>query len=129
MDVSIKGLNFERGIERIIQSGEARQGTLPKDGRLAPSESRAVPRLEQLLHTATLADNLSADVAPRIDERDLLLPDRFHRTLCEVQDALAREAARHPGQEGVFKEAASLLREERELRDLVDAYRNALFKG
>lgn len=128
MDINIKGMSFDRGIERIISSGEASQTTLPRDGRLAPSDGRAMPRLDQLLHTTTLADQLRLDIAPQIEDHDLLLPDRFHRTLCEIQEGLEHEAAQHTEHKELFRSAAALLREEREL-DLLDIYRSALFKG
>lgn len=129
MDINIKGISFDRGIERIISSREARQGELPREGRLAPSDGRAVPRLDQLLYTPTLADGLIQELAPQLEDRDLLLPDRFHHALAGAQETLAQEAAHHPEHKALFRQAAALLREERALRDLLDMYRSALFKG
>lgn len=87
------------------------------------------PRLDQLFKTPTLADGLAGELAPQIEERDLLLPDQFHRTLTEARAMLSKEAASHPQHKAVFREAAAVLREEGDLRDLVDMYRSALFKG
>lgn len=129
MDVKITGISFERGIDRIISTGERAQVELPRDGRLAPSDRRVMPRLDQLLHTATLTDIVTGELAPRIEDRDLLLPDRFHRTLDEVREEVALASARHPDHRALFKAATALLDEERDMRGLLDMFRSALMKG
>lgn len=129
MDISLKGITFDRGIDRIITPDETPQGRLPTEGRLAPSGEAVTPKLDQLLKTPNLADGLAAELAPRIDERDVLLPDQFHRTMTEVRAMLGKEAANHPQHKAVFRDAAAVLKEEGDLRDLVDMYRSALFKG
>lgn len=129
MDINIKGMNFDRGIDRVISSGETLQGRLPTEGRLAPSDGRVMPRLDQLLAMPDLADNLAREFAPQLGDRDLLLPDRFHHALMTVKDMLTDEKLNHPEQKGVFNKAERVLNEESSLRELLDMYRSALFKG
>ncbi|WP_142848249.1 hypothetical protein [Telmatospirillum sp. J64-1] len=129
MDFNIKGFSFDRGIDRIISAQDQPENRLPSEGRLAPSDSRAIPRLDQILHTETVGGALLRDLAPKLSQNDMLMPDRFHRALGEALDMINQQAGAHPEHDSLFKEAASVLREEQELRELLDLYRNALFKG
>lgn len=129
MDINIKGVSFDRGIDRIISADEQPRGGLPGDGRLAPGETRTLPRLDRILHADTLADALHDELAPRLDDRGILIPDQFHRALSDALDDLRSAQKAQPEHAATFREAQAVLREERELRDLLDMYRNALFKG
>lgn len=129
MDINIKGVSFDRGIDRIIAADEQPRGELPSDGRLAPGEARAQPRLDQILHASTLADALRDELAPRLDDRGILMPDRFNRELSSALASLEAAQKAQPEHAAAFREARAVLREEQELRDLIDMYRNALFKG
>lgn len=129
MEITSKGITFDRGIDRVITQTDAPQGHLPTNGRLAPSDGRVMPKLEQLLAAPNIGNRLAAELAPRMEDRDMLLPDQFHRTLHAAQDRLASESRNHPEHKALFREAQNVLKEERDLRDLVDMYRSALFKG
>ncbi|HLO78018.1 MAG TPA: hypothetical protein VK196_16310 [Magnetospirillum sp.] len=129
VDLNLKGISFDRGIDRVIPSGELQQGHLPTEGRLSPSDGRATPRLDQILAMPDLADNLARELAPRLDDLALLLPDRFLRALSSTRDMLTDEKRNHPEHQSLFREAEKVLGEESGLRELLDMYRSALFKG
>lgn len=129
MEITSKGITFDRGIDRIITTADTPQGHLPKDGRLAPSDGRVMPKLDQLLAAPTIADRLASELTPRMADRDMLLPDQFHRALSDAQSLLGKEMRNHPEHKAAFQEALALLKEESDLRELVDMYRSALFQG
>lgn len=129
MEITSKGIIFDRGIDRVITQTDTPQGHLPADGRLAPSDGRVMPRLDQLLAAPNIGNRLAAELAPRMEDRDMLLPDQFHGALNAVQDRLGKEVRNHPENKAAFREAQGVLKEESDLRDLVDMYRSALFKG
>lgn len=128
MDIRSTGPTFDRGIDRIIQPAEQLEVNLPRDGRLAPAEEAARPRLDQVLHLSSLNDVVQAELRPTIDNKDVLIPARYRQLLDQTLGTLNR-AAEESSNSAPLKAAARLLREERELFDLLDLYRNTLFQG
>ena len=128
--MEIKGFNFDRGIDRIIRSAQDQAiGRLPSEGRLPPSEIPSPERLDQLLHMSTLSDVLRDELMPPIADRSLLMPDTFQNTLTEFLSHYDDLKAKYAEHAKVFAEARAVLREERDLRELLDYFKNALLKG
>ena len=110
-------LTFDTGIERIIQSGERADQPLPERNALTPTGEPVRVRLDEMLR---------GSVRPQISDKTVLAPGRYQTLLDEAQAELRRRAG---GESNALANAAALLEEEQQLRDLLNTLRNLLVQG
>jgi type III secretion protein X len=126
-------LFFDRGIDRVVDAPDAAQASLPEGDALVPAALARWAALEELLHAENLESLLDAWVRPELAERELLAPRAFRAAMEAVLarfrgTAQARRQA-NPRLGRLLDEAARVLGEDIELRDLLQMYRGALLQG
>lgn len=124
---------FDRGIDSItFKANEGAQG-LPDLFDLVPAEQGQRPQLERLLSVHNLDALLDDAIRPDIDDRELLMPQKFRQTLDatlhHLRQAAEERQALDPDSTRVLNRAARLLNEEVGLRDLLQMYRSVLYQG
>jgi type III secretion protein X len=123
---------FERGIDSITFKGSDGAQGLPDQQELAPAEGER-PLLEQLLAMPNLDAFLDDAIRPEIEDRELLMPQKFRQALDGAIAAIRRGAddaeSSDPETAKVLNRASRLLNEEVGLRDLLSMYRSVLFQG
>ena len=125
---------FERGIESIVDAADTPDTPLlPHFHALAPSSLARPTALDELLRADNLESLLDAYVFPEIVERELLSPMRFRAAMqtahAEFQRSAERRRQVNPRLGALLERAALVLRDEIELRELLQMYRNALLQG
>jgi type III secretion protein X len=138
-DMRISGLVFDRGIDSITYAQQGGHPTLPERGESAPPDVGARAQLSALFDQPSIGDFLEAATRPQITNRDLLVPSRFREQLDNALQQLRDAAAQWQQGDGaaagggdelrILNRATRLLSEEVGLRDLVQAYRSALYQG
>lgn len=136
-DISLGGLGFDRGIDRITYARQDAGSRLPERGDSAPAELAQRPQVETLLAMTTLDDTLDAALRPQLENRELLSPTQFRGALDSALQHLRESAEARAGltdadateSTRVLNRATRLLNEESGLRDLVQMYRSALYQG
>ena len=124
----IGGFSPNLGIEKIIGSAEG-PGTaiLPSSTRVVPTDAMTSMEALHELYAPTWDKAMQNFLRPRIDARELLIPGvfagRIRQARKELQDA-ARKAKAKP-----LRDAALLLEEDEEMKELLDIYRNLLLQG
>ena len=125
----MKVLSFDRGIEQVHQGGDPERTLLPSQRTsVQPSEKHPDVRLNQLFDASSTDRRLLDGLKPDIQDKNVLMPARYHDMLRKVHQCL-KEALEHGrGEEGrrILEEAAALLKEEKGLMDLLETYRNIL---
>jgi type III secretion system YscX family protein len=119
-------LTFDTGIERIIQSGERVDQPLPERNALTPTGEPVRVRLDEMLNAPALNELLRGSVRPQIADKTVLAPGRYQTLLDEAQAELRHRAG---GESNALANAAALLEEEQQLRDLLNTLRNLLVQG
>ena len=119
-------LTFDTGIERIIQSGERADQPLPERNALTPTGEPVRVRLDEMLNAPALNELLRGSVRPQIADKTALAPGRYQTLLDEAQAELRHRAG---GENSVLANAATLLEQEQQLRDLLNTLRNLLVQG
>ncbi len=124
-------LSFNTGIERVIEGEGPESARLPDSATLLPSEEAVDGKLESALFTPSLDDRLLAWQRPRVNDRNILVPDRFHAMIHEAREAMSEASARAKTREdrNAFGGAADVLSEETELAGVLFTYRNMLHKA
>lgn len=131
-------LAFDRGIERVTYARREDTHSLPQRQEGPPSELGGRPSLEALLAQPTLDEFLENAIRPALENRNLLVPSRFHAALERVYAGLASQVDGETGETDVplspenkriLQRAVRLLSSERELRGLVQMYRSVLYQG
>jgi type III secretion protein X len=122
--------SLDRGLDSITQSTRP-EVPLPDASHLPPAEQLNRPELDRLLHQPNLQDFLAGQLRPEINDRALLTPQRFERTLRQagqtLRDLSSAGATREPSP--AMSKAARALSEEANLRELLNMYRSTLFQG
>ncbi len=123
---------FDRGIEAITAQRLGGSQTLPEMRKLLPPENK-LPHLDRLLAQPTLASYIDRAIAPRIDDRSLLMPHVFGATLRsalqELRKQIERQGDPRSRRSRVLTRARRVLDEEQELRELVQMYVSTLYQG
>ena len=124
---------FDRGIDSITYKGSEAVPGLPDQLELAPAEAGQRPQLEQLLAMPNLDAFLDEAIRPEIEDRELLMPQRFRQALDGALSTIRENAeglqSTDPDTARVLNRASRLLHEEVGLRDLLQMYRSVLFQG
>lgn len=131
-DIRFNSLVFDRGIESITHARPEAATTMPESGDAPPPDVGARAQLDGLLQEHSMDDRLDEALRPRLENRALLAPARFHAALGAVQLLLrqtAQERADDSTEARVLNRAVRLLVEESSLRELVQMYRSALYQG
>jgi hypothetical protein len=119
------------GLETVLTTQELEPPQLPQLTSLPPSEETMEAQLPLLLGSPTIDARILAALRPFLRNRDILGPNRWGTLADEAPASLEEIAAGMP--EGDDKQAllaaARLLREEKDLRDLLSLYRHTLHKA
>lgn len=131
-DIRFNSLVFDRGIESITHARQEPVLAMPERSDAPPSEMGVRAQLDKLLQETSMDGRLDAALRPRLKNRSLLSPGRFHAALGLVLQ-LVRDAAKQQPADSeasrVLNRVARLLGEEASLRELVQMYRSALYQG
>lgn len=123
-------VRIDQGITKIlrgpIQQGEERPSST---NNYSPAYTATRQRLDELYAMPNLDDYLIAEMAPLVNEGSLLLPHRFVAELAAARELLRRERERQKRHARIFSRAIDLLSDQMELRDLLQSYLTALYKG
>jgi hypothetical protein len=128
----MKVFSFDTGIEQILRQDDLKSARLPdRTASLLPSEDHPSVRLNELFRAASLDRRILAFLKPELQDKNILIPARYHAILREVQERLKKEAEKRKSGKGgdTLESAAELLEEEKELMVLLDTYRNLLHQG
>jgi type III secretion protein X len=124
---------FERGIDSITFKGNDSAQVMPDQQELVPAEQGQRPQLEQLLSMPSLDAFLDDLIRPDIEDRELLMPQKFRQAMDGAMAEIGRQAqemqSNDPETTKVLNRATRLLNEEVGLRDLLQMYRSVLFQG
>jgi type III secretion protein X len=124
---------FERGIDSITFKGNDSAQVMPDQPELVPAEQGQRPQLEQLLSMPSLDAFLDDLIRPDIEDRELLMPQKFRQAMDGAMAEIGRQAqemqSNDPETTKVLNRATRLLNEEVGLRDLLQMYRSVLFQG
>ncbi len=131
-DIRINSLVFDRGIDSITHVRGETASAMPERGDAPPPDVGVRAQLDILLQKPSLDNRLDAALRPQLQNRELLSPGRFHEALNGVIQHLRQVAQNGPDapeQSRVLNRAVRLLTDESQLRELVQAYRSALYQG
>lgn len=121
---------IDQGIVKIlrgpVQRGEERPSS---SNNYSPAYTPTRQRLDQLYAMPNLDDYLIEEMAPLVNEGSLLLPHRFVAELAAARELLRRERERSQRHERILNRAIDLLSDQMDLRDLLQSYLSALYKG
>jgi hypothetical protein len=104
---------------------------LPDDTQLQPTDAPVEAQLEQLLQAKTFQKVMLDALRPRVEDRSILHPSKFHPLRAQVLDKIASAAERETDPE-LKKEllaATALLLHLGQAHELGEQYRYALLKG
>ena len=127
-----KLFSFGKGIEQILRGDETANGSLPKTrATLLPSSDHMSRRLEELFEAPSLDRLILSHLEPELEDKDILIPTRYHAMLVGVHERLKGLAEKRRGEKGgrALEDAAKLLDEEKELMGLLSTYRSILHKA
>lgn len=123
-------VRIDQGITKIlrgpVQRGEERPSST---NNYSPAYTPTRQRLDELYAMPNLDDYLIEEMAPLVNEGSLLLPHRFVAELAAARELLRRERERQKRHARIFSRAIDLLSDQMELRDLLQSYLSALYKG
>lgn len=134
-------LTFDRGINSITHARQDTLTSLPEREQAPPPDVGSRPQLDVLLALPTLDDVLDAAVRPVLENRDLLVPTHFQKELVDTLNRLLEAATQAHAEQKTpsaddnsdttrtLNRAARLLKEESDLRDLLQMYRSTLYQG
>ena len=120
---------LDRGIDSISRTSRSEM-PLPDATQMPPAGQTVRAELDQLI-SPSLDDYQAESLQPRVADRQLLIPHRFELTLRAAAGSL-RRMSQDPAERSaaaVLRKAAGLLTEEASLRELLGAYRSALYQG
>ncbi len=125
---SFQAFSANLGIERIIQPFEGPGAALlPDSTRVMPTDELTGSAGLQELYAPAWDRRMQAFLQPHLRSRELLIPGVFTRRLKQAGRELA-EAARK-SKSRPLREAALLLEEDEDLKELLETYRNLLLEG
>ncbi len=127
-------LRIDQGIEKILRApvrsaDERADARAAITGNCSPAYTATRQRLDELYAMPNLDDYLIAEMAPLVAEGSLLLPHRFVRELGEARELLRQSRERQKRHARVFSRAIDVLSDQMDLRDLLQSYLSALYKG
>jgi hypothetical protein len=104
---------------------------LPDDAQLQPADASVEAQLEQLLQAKTFQKVMLDALRPKVEDRSILHPSKFHTLRAEVLEKLAGAAdgESDPEVKQELLEATSLLLKLGQAHELGEQYRYALLKG
>lgn len=121
---------IDEGIEKILRGPVRRSDDRQAlTNNYSPAYTATRQRLDDLYAMPNLDDYLIAEMAPLVAEGSLLLPHRFARELSEARELLRRARERKKRHARIFSRAIEVLSDQMELRDLLQTYLSALYKG
>lgn len=121
---------IDQGIEKILRGPIQCSDERPVNtNNYSPAYTATRQRLDQLYAMPNLDDYLIEEMAPLVNEGSLLLPHRFVAELAAAREMLRRERERRKRHERILSRAIDLLSDQMELRDLLQSYLSALYKG
>jgi hypothetical protein len=116
------------GIERIIGSLEGPgAATLPLSTRVLPTDAMTSMEALHDLYASSWDKAMQNFLRPRIDAREILIPGVFAGRIRQARAELA-EAARKK-KSPALRNAALLMEEDEEIKNLLEIYRNLLLQG
>lgn len=119
------------GLSSIFLTGESETSKLPDDSRLQPIDVAVDAHLRAILRAETFESLILEAVRPKVFDRAVLGPSRFH-LLREEISARLRELQRQtaaPEQAAELKAALAVLAARSSEHELGEALRYALIKG
>ncbi len=123
-------MRIDQGIEKILRGPVKRtDDRVAITNNYSPAYTATRQRLDELYAMPNLDDYLIAEMAPLVTEGSLLLPHRFARELGEARELLRQARERQKRHARVFSRAIEVLSDQMELRDLLQTYLSALYKG
>lgn len=129
-DPPLDPFRLDRGLDSISRLSRP-ETPLPDAAGMPPAAQSSRPELEKLVGPS-LDDYQAESLQPRIADRQMLIPHRFEQTLRAAAGTLrtlAESRAARAGAGPTLRKAAALLADEASLRELLGAYRSALYQG
>jgi hypothetical protein len=122
---------LDSGIEEIIWEVGPAEGQLPESSSLIPSENPLENHLSEILYPRSLDEHILASLAPQLSHREITIPARFQNIIGELQMSLGRilEKTDVPESRVALRNAVKLLEEQKELTNVLNAYRKLLMQG
>jgi hypothetical protein len=125
-------LSFNTGIEQILVGSEKGADALPQSTGLFPSDGPRRFHLDEAIRgKASLEETLLSHLSPEIQNRQILIPARYHAAMKETCESLKEEVEKRgasPNQK-ILTRAVTLLEREKDHMDLLNYFRNVLLKG
>ena len=124
--------SFTVGIEQILlDQGQHEDEHLPASTTLFPSDIPLEQHLEQALGSHSLERAVLASLRPEVPHRESLLPGEMRTQLMEAARELGSnyQSAKRPEEREELAAALRVLEEDKDLRDMLNAYRNLLVSG
>jgi type III secretion protein X len=116
-------------LDLVRQSVTVGSAPLPDFADVAPPETPAHSKLDQLLALPNIDEFIDGELRPGIDSLEILSPSRFRSELGSTLAGLRAAAETSPRAARTLGRAARLLADEANLRDLLQMYRSALVQG
>ncbi len=122
------GFSPNVGIEHIIDKTEGPGAAiLPSSTRVVPTDAMTSMDALHDLYAPSWDKAMQSFLRPRIDARELLIPGVLSGRIRQARADL-NEAARKKKSK-TLRDAALLLEEDEEMKELLDIYRNLLLQG
>jgi hypothetical protein len=116
------------GIERIIGSQEGPGAAiLPGSTRVLPTDAMTSMEALHGLYASSWDKAMQNFLRPRIDAREILIPGVFAWRMRQARAELAEAARRKKSP--ALRNAALLMEEDEEIKNLLEFYRNLLLQG
>lgn len=122
------GFNPNMGIERVIANYDGPGvAVLPSSTHVVPSDAGAGMADLQQRYAPAWDEAMQKFLQPRVYARELLIPGVFSARIRQARNRLDQLAQQKASAN--LRQAATLLGEDKELRELLDVYRNMLLPG
>lgn len=122
------GFSPNVGIERIIDTADGPgSALLPASTRVVPTDSLTSMEALHDLYAPSWDKDMQSFLHPRLNAREMLIPGVFAGRIRQAREDISTAARKNKSKP--LREAAVLLEEDEEIKELLDMYRNLLLQG
>jgi hypothetical protein len=116
------------GIERIIGSNDGPgSALLPLSSRVVPTDAATGRDALHQLYGSRWDTMMRSFLQPQVTARELLIPGKFSNCIRRAGEELTQEARRKKSP--ALRQAALLMEEDEDMKNLLEIYRNLLLQG
>jgi hypothetical protein len=116
------------GIERIIESNDGPgSALLPPSARVVPTDAATGQEALHRLYSSAWEGRMRRFLQPQVTVREMLIPGKLANYIRRAHEELTQEARRKKS--SALRQAALLMEEDEDMKNLLEIYRNLLLPG